>query len=171
MNHFLQISAKEFDPIFSRIGNDQMLICTANGNRTNAMTASWGGCGILWNLPVVFCFVRPQRFTHEMMEKSDRFALAFFDGAYRDALKYCGTHSGRDGDKFRAAGLTCAYTAGGAPYPAEATKILICRKLYTDALKAEAFTDPAPLSHYKNGDFHTTYIGEIESVMIRKGVD
>lgn len=171
MSDFLQTSARDFDPLFDRIGSDWMLICAGDGKCANAMTASWGGCGVLWNLPVAFCFVRPQRFTHEILEKSDRFALAFFDGLHRDALQYCGTHSGRDGDKFTAAGLTCAHTADGVPYPAEASKILVCRKLYADALKHDAFVDNSLLSHYKNGDFHTTYIGEIESVLIGKGTD
>ena len=168
MNDFLQVSAKDFDPIFSRIGDDQMLICSGDAAHTNAMTASWGGCGMLWNLPVAFCFVRPQRFTHEILEKGDRFALAFFDGGHRDALKYCGTHSGRDGDKFKESGLTCAYTESGIPYPTEASKILVCRKLYTDALKADAFADTSLLSHYQNGDFHTVYVGKIEDVLIKQ---
>ncbi len=171
MSDFLQMSAREFDPIFDRIGSDRMLITASDGKRVNTMTASWGGCGILWNLPVAFCFVRPQRFTHEILEQSERFSLAFFDGAHRDALQYCGTHSGREGDKFLAAGLTCSYTADGVPYPAEASKLLVCRKLYADTLTPGGFVDESLLSHYKSGDFHTTYIGEIESLLIRKDVD
>ena len=34
------------------------------------MTASWGGMGILWNKPVVFVFIRPQRFTNSLVSMS-----------------------------------------------------------------------------------------------------
>lgn len=171
MNNFLHTSAQNFDPIFDRIGKDQMLISASDGTRTNTMTASWGGCGVLWNLPIAVCLIRPQRFTYGIIEESERFSLSFFDGGYREALRYCGTHSGRDGDKFTAAGLTCSYTADGVPYPSEAARVLICRKLYTDVLKAENFLDTALLSHYKIGDFHKMYIGEIETVLKRKTVE
>ena len=167
MSRFLQVDAKEFDPIFWRIGEDQMLICTKDGTLTNAMTASWGGCGILWNLPVAFCFVRPQRFTHEILERTDRFALAFFDGGQREILKYCGTHSGRDKNKFKELGLPVAYTSKGVPYPTDAARVLLCRKLYANALTPTAFADASLLSHYQKGDFHHTYIGEIEGVLIQ----
>ena len=96
----------DFDPIFHRIGIDQMLISASDGEHVNTMTASWGGCGILWNKPIAVCFIRPQRHTFSIVENASHFSLAFFDGARRDALRFCGTHSGRDGDKFAATGLT-----------------------------------------------------------------
>ena len=44
---------------------------------------------------------------------------------YRAALRYCGSHSGRDGDKWAASGLTTAYTDGGVPYVAQAELVLV----------------------------------------------
>ena len=151
----------DFDPIFHRIGIDQMLISASDGEHVNTMTASWGGCGILWNKPIAVCFIRPQRHTFSIVENASHFSLAFFDGARRDALRFCGTHSGRDGDKFAATGLTCSTTEDGVPYPAEATRVLICRKLYTDEIKENGFVDPSLLSNYAAKDFHKIYVGEI----------
>ena len=146
------------------IGRDWMLVCAGD----NAMTASWGGMGILWNKPVAFVFIRPQRHTYTMTETNDRMALAFMDGQYRDALKYFGTNSGRDGDKFAATGLDRAHhPETGVLYPAQAETVLFCRKLYIDDLKKDGFLDPALLSNYPIDDFHRMYVCEVEEVWVK----
>ena len=159
------------DNIFKLIGNDWMLITAADPatGKVNTMTASWGAAGILWNKPVGIAFIRPQRYTYEFTEKADRMTFAFFDETYRKELQYCGSHSGRDGDKFAATGLTPAFTEGEnpVPYPAEARLVLVCRKLYADDLKEGCFIDPALLSNYKAKDYHRFYVCEIEDVLIR----
>ena len=38
------------------------------------------------------------------------------------------------------------------------------------ALKAEAFLDPALLQNYKDGDFHTVYVAEIEKILVSDNV-
>ena len=93
---------------------------------------------------------------------AQRFAL------YRAALKYCGTKSGRDGDKFAATGLTPAKTEGGVPYVGEARLVLVCRKLYADDLKENAFIDPGMLKHYAAKDYHRFYICEITEVLVKE---
>ncbi len=49
----------------------------------HTMTASWGGVGYLWNKPVVFVFVRPERYTFEFIERCDCFTLSFLCEEYR----------------------------------------------------------------------------------------
>ena len=158
------------DNFFTRIGEDWMLITAANAKgEVNTMTASWGCAGILWNKPVAVCFIRPQRYTYGIVEDSDTLTLSFFPkGEYREALRYCGTKSGRDGDKFAATGLTVERTAEGIPYPAEANLVLVCRKLYADDLKKSAFLDPVLLDNYKQDDFHRVYVCEIEEAYVRE---
>ncbi len=80
--------------IFDMVGRQWMLVTAGNRDKFNTMTASWGGAGILWNKPVVFSFIRPQRYTFEFMEKNDCYTLSFYDESYRDALKICGSRSG-----------------------------------------------------------------------------
>lgn len=170
MNDFKQITPEELENAFRLIGKDWMLITAKgqdeNGKDTvNTMTASWGGMGILWNKPVAFCFIRPQRYTHTLTEQSDRFSLSFFSEEYRSALRLCGTKSGRDINKFEATGLTPAM-AEDAPFVKEARIVLLCRKLYADVLKEASFLDPALLQNYKDGDFHTVYVAEIEKILV-----
>lgn len=167
MQEFQELHPEEIDRILTRIGKEWMLVSASDGEKSNAMTASWGCMGVLWNKPVAVCFIRPQRYTFEFTEKSDRLSLSFFDGEYRDALTLCGRTSGRDGDKFERAGLTRA-ELDGVPYPAEASLVLLCRKLYADNLKKECFIDPALLSNYAASDFHRVYVCEIERVLCKK---
>ena len=157
------------DNFFSRIGDDWMLITAANAAGTvNTMTASWGCAGILWNKPVAICFIRPQRHTYAFTEEADTLTLSFFPkDAYRDALRYCGTKSGRDVDKFAATGLTVEKTVGGTPYVGEANLVLVCRKLYADDLKENCFIDPEMLKHYAAKDYHRFYVCEITEVLVK----
>ena len=127
----------------------------------NAMTASWGCMGVLWNKNIAVCFIRPQRYTYGLTEQAERISLAFPDAAYRDAMTLCGRRSGRDCDKLREAGLTTE-ELDGVPVIAEAELNLICRKLYVDDLKAGCFLDEELLAHYKDNDFHRVYVCEIE---------
>ena len=151
------------DP-FTLIGTDWMLVTAADGEACNTMTASWGGVGILWNKPVAFTFVRPERHTFAFMETAETYSLSFLPEQYRDALRYCGSHSGRDGDKFAATGLSVFYEQG-TPCIEQAQLVLRCRKLHVMDFTPEQFLDPALLSHYKTNGFHRQYIGEILDVL------
>jgi flavin reductase (DIM6/NTAB) family NADH-FMN oxidoreductase RutF len=107
MKNFREISAVELDNAIKMIGDDWMLITAYDKDqyRVNAMTASWGALGVLWNKDVCVCFVRPQRHTHKLLSEQNRFSVAFLSDEYRDALKLCGTKSGKDVDKLEGSGL------------------------------------------------------------------
>ncbi|MBR6755283.1 MAG: flavin reductase, partial [Clostridia bacterium] len=105
---FKEIRPEELNSsVFHDIGTKWMLVSAKKPDGSvNTMTASWGALGVLWNKNVFICFVRPQRYTHEFTEASDSISIAFFGEEYRDALKLCGTKSGRDMDKIKEAGLS-----------------------------------------------------------------
>ncbi len=146
------------------ISDDWALVSAADGDKWNTMTISWGGVGELWGKDVVFAFIRPQRYTKEFMDKSDYFTVSFFADGYKDALKLCGTKSGRDCDKANLAGLTAEYD-GEAVYPAEAKLVIKCRKIAVQKMDNTGFIDPSIETNYKSGDYHFIYIGEIEKVL------
>ena len=171
MGDFGRIEPTSFEGVFDRIGKEWMLLTAAAENEkgetvVNTMTASWGGMGILWGKQVAFLFVRPQRFTNHLIEKSKRMSISFLDEEYRSALRICGTVSGAQGDKFAKAGLT-PFFREGVPMIAEARYNLVCRKLYTDVLKREGFCLPALLDNYKAEDYHCVYVVEIEEILQR----
>ena len=104
---FKQIDPKELDfNVFSAIGDQWMLITAGTADRCNTMTASWGGLGILWNVPMATVYIRPQRYTKQFVDENEYFTLTFFSQNYRKELALCGTRSGRDVDKFEAMHLT-----------------------------------------------------------------
>ena len=150
------------------IGKDWMLIVTEDRKqgRVNAMTASWGCMGVLWNKNICVCFVRPQRHTYELAEESERFSIAFLGEDRRDALRLCGSKSGRDTDKLAETGLSTE-TADGVPVIREAEINLICRKLYVDDLREDGFLQKELLKNYQNKDYHRIYVCEIEAVLRR----
>lgn len=170
MEHqFQEIEPAEIeDNVFTAIGEQWMLITAGGPQDFNTMTASWGGMGHLWNRDVAFIFVRPQRYTFGYVEDNETFTLSFFGAEYRDALQYCGTHSGRNVDKVEHAGLTPAMGETGGVYFEEARLVLECRKLYAQDLNASSFVDTDIRADvYAADDFHRLYVGEIVRVLRR----
>ena len=166
MNEFIAISPYELEGNpFQMIDKQWMLITAGDEEKANTMTASWGGLGVLWFKPVSFAFIRPTRYTYEFTEREDAYSLCFFGEEYREALKLCGTVSGRDRDKIAEAGLTLRYE-DGVPYFDEAETVMICRKLAAQDIDPKSFVDSAVDKHYNN-DYHRVYTGEITKVLKR----
>lgn len=178
MNNFKRISVEQIDEnMIKMIGTDWMLICAEKADGSaNAMTASWGGMGVMWRYPVFACFVRPQRYTYEFTEEADIISLSFFGDEMREALKICGTVSGRDHDKFAMAEITKRKLEDGsddavssAVFFDEARFVIVGRKIYTDTVKPECFADPdICASNYKDNDYHKMYVCRIEGVLKRE---
>ena len=161
-----QIEIKEFsENPFKLIGSDWMLITAKKGDKTNMMTASWGGVGILWNKPVATIYVRPQRYTKEFIDNEEYFSLCVLPEEYRQILNYCGTKSGRDEDKIAETKLTIDESEK-APIFKESRLVLICKKLYAQDLTEQSFIDKSLVEkNYQAKDFHTMYIAEIEKIL------
>ena len=68
---------------FDLIGKEWMLVTAGNKEKFNTMTASWGGIGWLWNRPVAFVFIRPERYTHDFIERESRLTLSFYKEEFR----------------------------------------------------------------------------------------
>ena len=150
---------------FKLIGSDWMLITAKKGEKTNLMTASWGGVGILWNKPVATIYVRPQRYTKEFIDNEEYFSLCVLPEEYRQILNYCGTKSGRDEDKIAETKLTIDESEK-APIFKESRLVLICKKLYAQDLTEQSFIDKSLVEkNYQAKDFHTMYIAEIEKIL------
>ncbi len=151
---------------FTMIGKEWMLIGAADGTKVNAMTASWGGVGIMWGKPVVYAFIRETRYTKEFVDNNEGFSITIYPEDMRKMLSYMGSTSGRDEDKIEEMKLTTVFD-GKVPYFEEADMALICRKMYAQDMKSECFTDKAADEQwYKDGNYHTMYVAEIEKVLI-----
>jgi flavin reductase (DIM6/NTAB) family NADH-FMN oxidoreductase RutF len=167
MKAFKEISPLEIpgNPIHL-IGKEWMLITAGTPEHFNTMTASWGSMGELWFKPVSFCFVRPQRYTYEFLEKGDSFTLSFFEEKHKPQLNFCGSRSGRETDKAGECGFTPRAADNGSVYFEEARLVLECRKLYFQDMDPANFLDGSIMKNYPNNDFHRMYIGEITRALI-----
>lgn len=160
------IDLVEFNP-FNKISKEWALVTAGTKTKSNTMTVSWGGLGELWGKHVVYIFVRESRYTKEFIDNGSFFTMAFLDEKYRDALKYCGANSGRDGDKFAAAGLNCNYIHG-IPHPDEANLVFVCQKMAAVPITEENMIDADIMKKwYADKDMHTMYVGEIIEVLAR----
>ena len=166
--HFNEISPFELNyNFFNGLSNDWALLCTGNSEKqANIMTISWGGTGILWNKPVAICYVRPQRFTFEILKECNNFTINFFDhNKYKNELSICGTKSGRDINKFEKTGLNLKKIGNNIGVQ-EAKLILSCKILYSDFLKEENFLEKKIVEEfYPTKDLHKFFIAEITNVL------
>lgn len=160
---FKEINVRDIKQSAVKLISDDWALVTASADGiTNTMTVSWGGMGELWGKDVVFIFIRPQRYTYELLEKSDMFSMSFFDGGYKKELGYCGKNSGRNGDKFEATGLKAVELDGVAAVE-QAKYNFICKKTAFQDMDPKGFIDESIENNY-NGDYHRIYIGEIVKV-------
>ncbi len=161
------VSELEFNP-FEAIGKDWALVSAGSKQKANTMTVSWGGVGVLWGKDVVFLFVRDSRYTKEFIDGNDFFSVTFMTSEYKDALQFCGSHSGRncETDKATEAGLTWNYKHS-IPFIDEGSLVFLCQKLSAMRITEDTFISPDIAKWYTDKDMHTMYVGEIIDVLAR----
>lgn len=166
---FVEVKPEELkDNPFDLVGKQWMLVSAGNADACNTMTASWGGFGILWGMPVATAYIRQTRYTKEFVDENDSFTLAVFDEKYRDALMLCGTVSGRDRDKMKEADLTPIFVDDSVGFE-EARMIIVCKKLYAQYMGPENFVCKEIIDkYYGDQDFHTMYVGQITKVLVKE---
>lgn len=169
MNDFQSMNARDFicSP-FQLIGDEWMLITAEKEGKVNTMTASWGGLGVMWNTNVAYAVIRESRFTKEFVDAADSFSLSFLDHkTYAKELGYLGTISGRDEEKIKKAKMNVNY-CDGVPFIEEASKVLICKKLFVQTMQPENFViQGIDNKFYGDKDYHDLYIGGITQILVR----
>lgn len=167
---FKQVSPKDI-PVnaIKLFQNDWFLLTGGDKAKFNPMTISWGTLGCVWSKPVVTIYVRADRFTYTLMEQGDYFTLCAFPPESKSILEYCGSRSGKDTDKVKATGLKPLYTENGSVYYEQASLVLECKKIYSERIRKEGFTDPLQFDKiYSNGKpTHKMYVGEIVKCLVK----
>lgn len=166
---FRQVAADKIPGNIIKLLNDATLITSGSGENVNVMAASWGGLGVFWEKPVSFCFLGAQRYSITTMDKGDTYTISFYTEAYKDAIQYCGSTTGRNEDKIKGSGLTPIKTPSGATAFAEAWMIFECKKIIAQPLSQDAIADKTSDAAKKwNGkELHKMYIGEILNVWVK----
>ena len=82
-----------------------MVSCNRKGEKPNIVTVAW--TGIICSDPaMVSISVRPERYSHDIIEETGEFVINLVTKDLTYATDYCGVRSGRDVDKFKEMNLT-----------------------------------------------------------------
>lgn len=157
------IDIQKSEAVLEQLRHGGIFFTVAENGRPNTMTIGWGGFTIFWGKPVFIAPIRPSRFSREIVDRTGCFNLSVpQDGVMTKELAYCGSHSGRDGDKFEALQLaTQPGQVNDIPILADCTFHYECKVL----LRQPADMSPLPAEikdrFYADGDDHILYFGEI----------
>lgn len=156
--------AKDYK-VFEMFNSQWALVTAGSMEHYNTCTIAWGSLGTIWGGPhggrsIVTVYVNPDRYTWDFLRQNDIFTVGFFPPEYRQALGYLGSHSGRDGDKVAAAGLTPMELNGGVTFR-EANLTFVCRKLYQGEFRREGLADEINHGIYEDWNPHWMFVGEI----------
>jgi flavin reductase (DIM6/NTAB) family NADH-FMN oxidoreductase RutF len=151
-----------------------VLLTTKTDDQLNTMSISWGTMGIQWSLPIFTVFVRGCRHTSTLLDANPEFTVNIPLGEVdKEIIRYCGTKSGRDVDKFLAMGLHAEDPEViSVPGIKELPLTLECKVVYKQQQYPECMTDPEPPTHYPensqdiHADYHTAYYGQIVAAYI-----
>ena len=143
-----------------------VLITAKMGDKDNPMTIGWGSIGVEWGKPLFTAYVRPCRYTHEMIEATGEFTVNVPMGNVKNILGFCGTKSGRDTDKVAELCLTLEDPVTiSAPGIKELPLTLECRVVYKQDQVLAHLQDDLRDRYYPDrndlGDYHTAYYAEI----------
>ena len=133
-----------------------------SGNALNTMTIGWATFGVVWSKPIMMVAVRSSRHTFGIIEAAKDFTVTIPAGGMEKELAFCGSKSGRYGDKFKECNLE---TADGrrvtSPVIRTPGRHYECRIVYKSALDPAHLDKGYDSSLYPKKDYHTLYFGEI----------
>ncbi|QZY54369.1 flavin reductase family protein [Crassaminicella profunda] len=144
-----------------------LLVGQGKDGKPNPMTIAWGSIMFSWNKPIFVAMVRSSRYTYKLMEECDTFTVNFFDESYSEAMKFCGTKSGRDYDKWKETNLTPVKGKSIDTAVIEEAMInMECKTIYKDEMNLE-FLEKAIIDQKYDTSVnpenvpHIFYFGEI----------
>lgn len=126
-----------------------MIVTRGADGRLNAMTAGWTFV-VPGETPLAVVAVMKTHFTHGLLAETKEFVYVYPGADMEREMLYCGTHSGRDEDKFKALGLQTQQARKVKP------------PLLTKALACFECKVAAELDYGS----HTIYVGRIEAAHV-----
>ncbi len=151
-----------FDKTYrSMIKPGLLLVSVAGYEKPNVMTIGVSAIATLPGRPVFIVWVRPPRYTYELIEESGDFTVNVPDEGMQDIVKYCGTVSGRDFDKFADQNLTAiASREVTSPVIEECLIHYECRVVDKIDTRPDNMVESLR-AHHQPGNFHRLYFGQI----------
>jgi flavin reductase (DIM6/NTAB) family NADH-FMN oxidoreductase RutF len=150
------------------------ILSVGNKNLYNSMTIEWGSLGVAFRKPIFTVYVKPDRYTYQVMEKSDIFTVNFIERKLLKKFAIYGTKSGKDINKEEEAGTHIKFLEKGGITFGEAVEVYVCKKMAKSIID-EKTMDPYIKELYRNNvkvfkteTPHVLYIGEIIAHYLRE---
>lgn len=146
--------------VYARLSKGGVFL-TANGSSLNTMTIGWGGITHFWAKPVFIVPVRQSRHTYPIIKAAGEFSVSVpIEANVKKELAFCGSKSGRDGDKFAACSLkTRPGKYINTPIITQCELHFECKTLYTQDMDPKDLDPQIDERWYP--DYHTLFFGEI----------
>lgn len=134
-----------------------------NDGKINTMTIGWANIGYEWGKPMFTVLVRESRYTYKLLENAEDFTVSIpFDDKMNETLRFCGSKSGRDFDKFKECNLTMLNSKlVKSPIIGNCQMFYECKIVYKHPMDLHFLDDEIKNKWYKSNDCHTIYYGEI----------
>lgn len=138
-------------------------LTTKRKDEVNTMTIAWGNVGYIWRKPVFIAYVRYSRHTYRMVDETKEFTISIpLENNLNEALRICGTKSGRDIDKFKECKLTkIDGRVVDVPIIGECERHYECKVIYQQTMEPALIPENIKDDFYKSDDYHVMYFGEI----------
>lgn len=134
-----------------------------DGDKVNTMTIGWGSLSQYWGQEIFIAPIRHSRYTFELLKNSDEFTISVpTNNQFDEALKICGTVSGRNEDKFKKADLKLKDAKEiNTPVIDGCDIYYECKILSFTDLKKEDLDKETQEKWYSTGDMHRLYFAKI----------
>lgn len=150
------------DELVTILSHGGAFLTVKSQERPNTMTIGWGNLGFAWGKPILTVMVRRSRFTYSLIERAGEFTVTFPREDVSDALRFCGSKSGRDVDKIQMCQLplldgrsiaTPIIGVRGLQYE--------CRTVFRSPIQPDVLDSSIDARYYGDLDYHVLYFGEI----------
>lgn len=171
---FKQISPEEIGDKFNLFTLIDLFTITAGDHdHYNSMVGSGGGLGLLFKKATVWCSIRSDRYTIELIEKKQTYTLSYFPNEYKPKILFLGSKSGRNSNKMEEVELTIIETPSGNISFKEAQLIIECKLVQTTIPDINDFHSQEAKewlkNAYKSSDDYRKYVfGEITHIWLKK---
>lgn len=146
-----------------QLSSTGVFLTVKNGENFNTMTIGWGSISQYWGQEVFIAPIRHSRYTFELLDGIDEFTVSVpTNGQFDEALKICGTHSGRNGNKFKLASIKTKDAKEISTPVIDGCDIYYeCKILSFTDLKKEDLDKETQEKWYANNDMHRLYFAKI----------
>lgn len=163
------------DNVFKLVGQDYTVITAGTDSAFNSMTASWGGWGQLFEVPVTWCFLNASRYTLKFIKKEQTYTMTYFPEQFKEQVIAFGSKSGRNSDKMKETTLTHVKTPSNNITYKEAKLVIECKLVEITETNPKDFYSDKGKDFVEKGmkdgngkEYHKLVFGDITNVWVRK---